>query len=102
MARAAGAEFETDLGYSGLNQALLPFLDELELLDGVHRNALAVALGYRAGVPHDRLVVSTAALALLRRIAETRPIALIVDDLQWVDRSTVDVLVFVARRLAGA
>jgi DNA-binding CsgD family transcriptional regulator len=99
---AAGAEFETGLGYSGLNQAFLPFIDELELLGDVHRDALAVALGYRAGAPPDRLVVSTAALALLRRIAETQPVVLIVDDLQWLDRSSLGVLMFVARRLAGA
>ena len=51
------------------------------------------ALGYRAGAPPDRLVVSTAVLALLRRVAEIQPVLLIVDDVQWLDRSTLHVLI---------
>ncbi|MGW0581728.1 LuxR C-terminal-related transcriptional regulator, partial [Streptomyces sp. NPDC002920] len=54
------------------------------------------------GAPVDRLVVYGAVLALLRRAALTRPVLLIVDDLQWVDRASAAALAFVARRLAGS
>jgi predicted ATPase len=34
--RAAGAQFEADLPFSGLHQVLLPLLDEFGRLDAVH------------------------------------------------------------------
>lgn len=63
--RAAGAEFEAELGFSGLNVVLHPLLDGLPMLPPLHRQALSVALGLDAGSPSDRLVVSNAVLALL-------------------------------------
>jgi DNA-binding CsgD family transcriptional regulator len=46
--------------------------------------------------------VSNAALALLRHAATTRPVLLILDDVQWLDRASAVVLGLVARRLAGS
>lgn len=100
--RAAGAEFESDVGFSGLNQALLPLINEFGQLGAAHRDALLVASGLGDGVPPDRLVLFTAALTLLRRAAEVRPIVVILDDVQWLDRSSAAVFGFVARRLAGS
>ena len=45
------------------------------------------------------MVVSNAVLRLLVLGSATRPLLLIVDDLQWVDRASAAVLSFVARRL---
>jgi DNA-binding CsgD family transcriptional regulator len=100
--RAAGVEFEADVSFSGLHQVLFPLLEELGRLSSVHRDALNVALGLGAGPPSDRLVVSNAALALLRPAAAARPVLVIVDDLQWLDRASAVALGFVARRLAGS
>ena len=100
--RAAGAEFEADLAFSGLHQVLWPVLGELEGLSDVHRLGLSVALGLGDGQPADSLVVSTAAVELLRRAAAGEPLIVIVDDLQWFDRSSAVVLGFVARRLSGS
>ena len=58
-----------------------------------------MALGFGAGPPPDRLLVSNAALALLRQAAARAPLLLIVDDLPWIDRASAGVLSFVARRL---
>ncbi len=55
--RAAGVEFEADLTFSGLHQALLPLFDEFGQLSITHREALNVALGYGEGPPPDRLLV---------------------------------------------
>ena len=41
--RAAGVEFEAGTSFSGLNQVLLPILDQLSELPAVSRNALNVA-----------------------------------------------------------
>jgi DNA-binding CsgD family transcriptional regulator len=100
--RSAGVEFLGDLGFSGLNHVLEPLLHECDGLDPAHREALTVALGAGDGAPVDRLVVYGAVLALLRRAASTRPVLLVVDDLQWVDRASAAALAFVARRLTGS
>jgi DNA-binding NarL/FixJ family response regulator len=100
--RAAGAEFEADLAFSALNQLLSPIHGELERLRPVHRDALFRALGFSDGTPPDRLVVSTATIALLRQVAEAQPLLLVVDDVHWLDRASATVLGFVARRLAGS
>jgi DNA-binding CsgD family transcriptional regulator len=99
--RAGGVAFEADVGFAGLHQLLLPLLDDLDELAAPHREAVVVALGLGAGVPPDRLLLSAAVLALLRRVAETRPLVLVVDDAAAVDPSSVGVLGFVARRLHG-
>ncbi len=65
--RAAGVEFEADLTYSGLHQVLLPLVGQFERLAAAHQDALNVALGYGEGPPPDRLLVSTATLAVLRQ-----------------------------------
>jgi hypothetical protein len=71
--RAAGAEFEADLAYSGLHQVLLPVFGQFERLGATHRDALNVALGYGEGPPPDRLLVSTATLTVLLQAAKARP-----------------------------
>ena len=100
--RAAGVEFEAGTSFSGLNQLLLPLLDALPQLPAVHRDALNVALGFGDGAAPSRLVVSNAALVLLRQAATARPVLVILDDLPWLDRASAGVLSFVARRLAGS
>jgi DNA-binding CsgD family transcriptional regulator len=103
--RVAGAEFEGDVSFAGLNQALFGLLGGLDELGAAHQEALHVALGLGAlgsGPAPDRLLVSNAALALLRRSAARVPLLLIVDDLPWIDRASADVLGFVARRLVGS
>ncbi len=101
VVRAAGAEFEAELGFSGLSVVLHPLLDDLPMLPPLHRQALSVALGLDAGSPSGRLVVSNAVLALLRDAAATRPLLVVVDDLQWLDRASSLVLASAVRRLAG-
>jgi DNA-binding CsgD family transcriptional regulator len=100
--RAAGVEFEAETSFSGLNQVLLPLLDGLPQLPAVHRDALNVALGFGEGAPPSRLVVSNAALVLIRQAAIARPLLVVTDDLPWLDRASAGVLSFVARRLEGS
>ncbi|MBV2357594.1 AAA family ATPase [Streptomyces sp. J2-1] len=97
-----GVQFEADISYSGLNQLVFPLLPHLEFLAEDHQEALRVATGIGVGAAPDRLLVSTATLLLLRRVAETAPVLLVVDDAPWLDRSTAEVIGFVARRLIGS
>jgi DNA-binding CsgD family transcriptional regulator len=100
--RVTGVQFEAAISYAALNQCLLPLQDDFALVNDVHRSALSVALGLDQGTPPDVLLVSNAVLSLLQVAARGNPICLIVDDLQWIDRSSAGVLGFVARRLSGS
>jgi len=100
--RVAGAEFEAEISFAGLHQALLPLHAEFTSLSRPHQEALNVALGFGTGRTPDRLLVSNAALMMLRRAAAARPVLVAVDDLPWLDRVSAGVLGFVARRLADS
>src|SRR5262249_26068423 len=102
VVRAAGAEFEAEISFSALHQSLLPLLDGIERLPPLYREALSVALGLGEGRAPDRLVVSGAALELVRRAGQEQPLLIVLDDVFWLDRPSAEVLAFVARRLAGS
>ncbi|WP_196054767.1 helix-turn-helix transcriptional regulator [Nocardia aurantiaca] len=99
--RASGAEFEAELSYAGLHQLLLPVSPELAHLPEAHRVALQIALGIDGGPAPDRLLLTTATLTLLQRLARSAFVLVVVDDLQWLDRASAGVLSLVARRSAG-
>ena len=102
--RATGTQFEADISYAALHQLLQPCLaelDELAALKPQLAGALKVVLGLGTGPAPTRLHAAGAVLELLRRTAEERPLLLVVDDLQWLDRASALVLGMVARRLTG-
>lgn len=100
--RTVGTEFEAGLSFAALNQVLLPLREEFSQVSQACRDALQVALGFGAGPVPDRLAVSNATVELLNQAATTRPVLVVADDLQWMDRASAAVFGFVARRLAGS
>jgi len=101
VVRASGVESEMELPFAGLHQLCAPFLDHLERLPGPQREALATAFGLRPGPRPDRFLVGLAVLTLLAEVAEAQPLICLVDDGQWLDQASAQVLGFVARRLAA-
>src|SRR5215472_13886597 len=99
VARAAGVESEMELAYAGLQQLCAPFLGRLGRLPGPQREALGTAFGLRGGGAPDRFLVGLAVLTLLAEAAGDRPLLCLVDDAQWLDRASAQVLAFAARRL---
>jgi DNA-binding CsgD family transcriptional regulator len=99
MLHAIGVEAEMELAYAGLHQLCEPLFDRLEPLPAPQRDALATAFGVRAGAAPDRFLVSLAVLSLLGEAADEQPLICLVDDAQWLDRASAQVLAFVARRL---
>jgi len=103
VTRAAGVQSEMELVYAGLHQLCAPLLDRLDRLDrlpGPQRDGLRAAFGMRGAASLDRFLVGLAALNLLSAAAEERPLVCLVDDAQWLDRASAQVLAFVARRLS--
>src|SRR5258708_1672285 len=94
-----GVESEVDLEFAVLHQLLIPFLPSIEELPGPQRDAMRVAFGTEEGPPADRFLVGLAALTVLARAADEEPVLCLVDDAQWLDVESADILAFVARRL---
>jgi DNA-binding CsgD family transcriptional regulator len=99
--RAIGAEWEMELPFAGLHQLCAELLDGRGRLPAPQRDAVATAFGLSAGAQPDRFLVGLAVLGLLSDAAEEHPVVCVVDDVQWLDRSSAQVLAFVARRLAA-
>ena len=101
VARAVGIQSEMELAFAGVHQLLTPMLDRLERLPGPQGDALRTAFGLGSGAAPDRFLVGLAVLSLLAAVAEEYPLVCLVDDAQWLDRASAQVLGFVARRLVA-
>ncbi|TML76205.1 MAG: hypothetical protein E6G12_07450, partial [Actinobacteria bacterium] len=97
----APAAAEAQLGFAALTDAFGEVLDsELTTLPEPQRAALLGAVS-RVGTDVDRLAVSVAVLNLLRGLARSSPVALVVDDLQWLDQPSARAFSFALRRLTS-
>ena len=90
---------EMELAFAGLHQLASPLLGRLDRLPLPQRDAMRTAFGLSAGPPPDRFLVGLAMLGLLSESAAERPLLCLVDDAQWLDQASAQVLAFVARRL---
>ncbi|MGO9490405.1 MAG: helix-turn-helix transcriptional regulator [Solirubrobacteraceae bacterium] len=94
-----GVESESELAFAGLHQLLGPIGSHIERLPDPQRQALDAAFGVADLVEADPFRVALAAYRLVSDAADSSPLLLIADDAQWLDRSSLDVLSFIARRL---
>ena len=99
VAQISGVESEMELPFAGLHQLCSPMLAHDAALPEPQQAALRVALGLAAGDPPDRFLVALAVLSLMAEVAEERPLLCLIDDAQWLDGASSQVLGFVARRL---
>jgi hypothetical protein len=92
VVRAVGVESEMELAYASLHQLCAPLLDQLPRLPAPQRQL-------SSGAAPDQFLVGLAVLSLLSETAEQRPLLCVVDDAQWLDRTSALTLAFVSRRL---
>jgi hypothetical protein len=99
LAWAAGVPSEMELVFAGLHQLCRPMLGRAQSLPGPQQDALRTAFGLASGPPPNRFLLGLAVLSLLSAETRHRPLVCLVDDQQWLDRASAQVLGFVARRL---
>ena len=97
--QVTGVESEMEMAFAGLQQLTAPLLNGLDRLPAPQQDALRKALGLSAGTPPDRFFVGLAVLGLLSNAAEERPLVCVLDDAQWLDVASAQVLAFVGRRV---
>ena len=95
----AGVESESELAFAGLHQLLAPIRSRIAGLPDPQREALDAAFGANDLVEPDPFRVALAAYRLISDAADSSSLLLIADDAHWLDRSSLDVLTFLARRL---
>ena len=99
VVRTIGVEAESTYPFAALHRLLAPFLDGVARLPDGQRQALDVAWGRATGPPAEPFLVGLATLSLLAEAATETSVLVCVDDAQWLDRESLAVLAFVARRV---
>ena len=94
-----GVQSEADLPFAGLHQLLRPVRGRAAGLPDIVRAALDAAFGLTLGEAPEHYRIAMAALDLVSEVATDAPVLVVVEDAQWLDRPTSEVLAFVARRI---
>lgn len=97
--RVTGTEAESALAFAGLHLLLGRVRDRFDRLPDGQARALRAAFGSGEVAEANRFLVGVAVLTLLAELADESPLLVLVDDAQWLDRASLDALLFLARRL---
>ena len=89
-----------ELPFAAVQQLCAPITAFGERLPRPQRDALDIAFGLRPGPAPNPFLVALAVLGLLSEAARERALLCVIDDAQWLDRASAQVLGFAARRLA--
>jgi DNA-binding CsgD family transcriptional regulator/predicted ATPase len=95
----AGLEGESDIAYVHLADIFRSVHAALEHIPPRQSAALASVLAIGPPVAADRFTVAAATLSLLGTLAADAQVTIVVDDAQWIDQASSQVLTFVAHRL---
>src|SRR6185312_6086828 len=101
LLRARGIESEAQIPFASLLELLRPAVPMLERIPRPQAVALEGAFALRPGPAQDRFAVGAATLSLLAAYAEQGPVAVLLDDVHWLDESSAQALLFAFRRLVA-
>ncbi len=101
LLRARGIESEAQIPFGSLFELIRPVLALLDKIPAPQAAALEAALALRPAAAQDRFAVGAATLSLLAACAEDAPVAVLVDDAQWLDGSSAAALLFAFRRIVA-
>ena len=99
---ARAAPSETQIAFAIVGDLFAPVVEQtLPQLTPVQRRALETALLIREadGPPPEVRLLGLALLSVVRALAQDGPLLLALDDVQWIDASSAEVLRFMLRRL---
>jgi DNA-binding CsgD family transcriptional regulator len=99
--RARGVQSEAHIPFASLFELLRPALSWIRQIPTPQAEALESALALRPASAPGRFAVGAATLSLLAAYSEQAPLAVLVDDTQWLDGSSADALLFAFRRLVA-
>ncbi|WP_454337156.1 ATP-binding protein [Streptomyces glaucescens] len=97
--RATGSEAEAGLSFGAVRQIVGPLTQRSTTLPLHQRQALRSALGPDEEPAPGGFLVGAAVLALIAETTRGRPLLILVDDLHWVDSSSLTVFAFLHRRI---
>jgi len=100
--RTVGLEAESSLPFSALAELTDGLLDALADLPATQAEAIEGALALGPSAPGDRFAVYSGFVGLLERVARDSPLAVLVDDAQWLDPASAECVAFGARRVGGS
>lgn len=92
-------ESELELAFAGLHQLVLPVVGLVDQLPGPQAAAMRAIFGLADDAVGDRFTIGLAVLTMLSEAAGGGPLLCLIDDAQWLDQASMDVLSFVARRI---
>jgi DNA-binding CsgD family transcriptional regulator/tetratricopeptide (TPR) repeat protein len=95
----AGFQSEACVAFAGLQRLLLPVLGAVDGLPAPQRTALESAFGLHEHAAPDFFLIALASLNLLSQAATDTPLLLVIEDAEWLDVATCDVMMFLARRV---
>jgi DNA-binding CsgD family transcriptional regulator len=98
VVRLAGSEWDAAQPFTALADLVRALRGELGIVPPGSA-ALLNSLLVSGGETRDPLGFGAALIALLTAAAGRKPLAILVDDVQWVDRATITALTFAFRRL---
>jgi DNA-binding CsgD family transcriptional regulator len=101
LLRARGIESEAQVPFGSLLELIRPALVLLDKIPAPQAAALEAALALRPAAAQDRFAVGAATLSLLAAYAEQAPVAVLVDDAQWLDGPSAAALLFAFRRMVA-
>jgi DNA-binding CsgD family transcriptional regulator len=96
---ARGIESEAELPFVALADLFRRQTGSIEQIPEAQAASLRAALALGPPVAGDRFTVCAGVLSLLAAIADESPVLVLIDDAHWVDRSSMQAVLFAARRL---
>jgi DNA-binding NarL/FixJ family response regulator len=100
--QARPSDSEAQISFAALGDLVAPVLGSaLPQVVPVQRRALETALLLREseGPPPDVRILGLAILSILQTLAQESPVLVAIDDIQWLDASSAEVLTFALRRV---
>ena len=101
VVRIEGAEQESRMVWAGVSQLVHHLSHHLTELRPAHREIIEVVVDPTSGEAPDPFAAAVSVHALVAQAAETRPLAIVIDDHHWLDPDSARVFDFVGRRLDG-